>query len=433
MNKIKTFSHKVFYDNKALLVFSFVLAVVIWLVVMLGFAPVDTRTITDIVVEIDAESSTLSSLDLMPFGVVNNTVDITIEGKRYIIYDDMVDKDSFKAVAKTTYVSSPGKYALQIEVSKKNEKGEYEIIELSKEYIEVYFDVLKEIDIPISPKVQYSKSGLVKEGYVEGTPYLSSKNVALNKITVSGPATEVNAIKNVYGEVALSNPLDKTTTENAVINAYNDKGGLVHNLSFEDAEFITVTQPVYQIIDEPVKPIVEFRNIPQAYSQENIKCEFSVTDLNVAVENPTDVNNNKELSIKTIDFAELKPGKNTMTVKTEKLSSVYFYDDIEEITITVTLDDFSEKTVEFDDNHINYENLPDDFIIGDIKKSIGNITVYGPEDSLKTLRAADIYAEIDLSELDVNAKEQTFTATINIENNNDCWAYGTYTITLVNQ
>ena len=123
MNKIKTFSHKVFYDNKALLVFSFVLAVVIWLVVMLGFAPVDTRTITDIVVEIDAESSTLSALDLMPFGVVNNTVDITIEGKRYIIYDDMVDKDSFKAVAKTTYVSSPGKYALQIEVSKKNEKG----------------------------------------------------------------------------------------------------------------------------------------------------------------------------------------------------------------------------------------------------------------------------------------------------------------------
>jgi hypothetical protein len=68
-----------------------------------------------------------------------------------------------------------------------------------------------------------------------------------------------------------------------------------------------------------------------------------------------------------------------------------------------------------------------------IKKSIGNITVYGPEESLKTLRASDIYAEIDLSELDVNAKEQTFTATINIENNNDCWAYGTYTITLVNQ
>ena len=434
MNKIKTFTHKVFYDNKALLIFSFVLAVVIWLVVMLGFAPVDTRKISGIVVEIDSESGGLSTLDLVPFGVVNNTIDITIEGKRYVIYDDTVDKDSFKAVAKTTYVSSPGKYALQIEVSKKNEKGEYEIVELSKEYIEVYFDVLKEVDIPISPEVIPPKSSdLVKTGYMAGTPYISAKNIVLNQITVSGPASEVNAIKNACAEITLLDSLDKSVTQKAIIKAYNDKGGLVHNLTFEDSELITITQPVYRIIDDPVTLIAEFKNIPQAYSQENIKCEFSVDNLKVAVENTTDVNSSNQLSIKTIDFSELKPGKNTITVKTEKLNSIYFYDDIEEITITVTLDDFDEKTIEFDDDNLSYKKEPEGYVMGEVKKSIGRITVYGPEESLRNLRASDIYATVDLSEFDENAKEQTFAAIINIENSNDCWAYGTYTVTLVNQ
>ena len=221
--------------------------------------------------------------------------------------------------------------------------------------------------------------------------------------------------------------------EGLLIKAYNDKGGLVHNLTFEDAELITVTQPVYLIIKDPVTPIIEFKNIPQAYSRESIKCEFSVPELSVAVENPSDVNADNQISIKTIDFADLKPGKNTITVKTDKLTSIYFYNDVKEITVTVTLDNFSEKTIEFDDENINYEKLPEGYIIGDLKKSIGRITVYGPVESLGEIRASDIYAEVDLSELDINAKEQTFPATISIKNNNDCWAYGTYTVTLINQ
>lgn len=437
MNKVKDFTHKVFYDNKALLIFSFILAVVIWLVVMLGFAPIDTRKISGIVVVIESQSDSPSALNLAPFGFDNNTVDITIEGKRYAIYDESVNKDSFKAVAKTTYVSSPGKYALQIEVSKLNENGEYEIIEISQEYVEVYFDEVKDIDLEIVPMVNSNK-GVAKDGYYAGEPYLSINKTKINNISISGPTLEVNTIQSVVGEITIESQLDKTTTWDANINAYNDKNGLVHNLTFIDDGQIQITQPIYRIIDDPVKLIVDFKNKPQSFSNEDIAYEIKLEsdeitadNVSVAVENISDVNKRNELSIKTIDFAELKPGKNTITIKPETLSSIHFFEDIGEITIIITVnkDNFDERTFEFDDANIRYADNPDNYLIDEITKSIGPVTVYGPISSLDDIEFSDIYAEVDLSK--IKSGEQTLTATIEIIGAEDCWAYGTYTVTLV--
>ncbi len=436
MNKVRNFTHKIFYDNKALLVFSFILAVVIWLVVMLGFAPIDTRKISGITVVIESQNESSSTLDLAPFGFDNNTVDVTIEGKRYAIYDEDVDKDSFKAVAKTTYVSSPGKYALQIEVSKLNEKGEYEIVEISQEYVEVYFDVVKDVDLEIVPRIN-STQDIAKDGYYAGEPYLTINKSKINNIGITGPTLEVNSIQNVFGEVNIDGQLDKTTTWDANVNAYNDKNGMIHNLTFAFADEIQITQPIYRIVEEPVKLVVDFKNMPQLFSNEDIEYEIklesdsvSPDNVSVAVENISDVNKRNELSIKTIDFAELKPGKNTITIKPDTLSSIYFNDDIGEITITVIVnkDKFSEKTFEFDAANIRFTNVSEEYSVEEFS-SVGPVTVYGPQESLDDIALSDIYAEIDLSKL--KSGEQTLIATISISNAEDCWAYGTYTVTVL--
>ena len=73
-----------------------------------------------------------------------------------------------------------------------NENDEFEIVSVSEQQIEVYFDVYKEIDFLLEPKV-ITDGDLVKSGYIAGDPILSA-----DKVTVSGPATEIDSIKNVF-------------------------------------------------------------------------------------------------------------------------------------------------------------------------------------------------------------------------------------------
>jgi hypothetical protein len=71
----------------------------------------------------------------------------------------------------------------------------------------------------------------------------------------------------------------------------------------------------------------------------------------IEYENISDVNKRNELSIKTIDFNELKPGKNTITIDLKMLTSIHFIDEVGEITVIVTVnkEKYDERTFEFVD------------------------------------------------------------------------------------
>ena len=104
-----------FYDNRFLLVFSLLTAVVIWLVVAVVLAPEKTVTVKNVPVTIDY-AKIEQSFGLKPFGETQFTVDITITGKRYIVESDKI-ADDLVVTANTGYVNSVGTYTLHIDVS----------------------------------------------------------------------------------------------------------------------------------------------------------------------------------------------------------------------------------------------------------------------------------------------------------------------------
>lgn len=151
MNKIANVIHKLFYDNKVLMVFSFVVAVIIWLLVVISFSPVDTTVIKDVPVTLDLANSVPAQFDLEIFGQSEFFVDVEVSGKRYIL-SSVADKNSIKVVAQTAYVDSAGKHTLSLKASKVKETDEFEIVGLSDEFIEVFFDVYMEQDFNVEPK-----------------------------------------------------------------------------------------------------------------------------------------------------------------------------------------------------------------------------------------------------------------------------------------
>ena len=422
MNKIANITHKLFYDNKVLMVFSFVVAVIIWLLVVISFSPVDTTVIKDVPVTLDLTNSVPAQFDLEIFGQSEFSVDVEVSGKRYIL-SSAADKNSIKVVAQTAYVDSAGKHTLTLKASKVKESDEFEIVGLSDEYIEVFFDVYMEQDFNLEPKIN-SDDELVEKGFVAGEPVLSAETVV-----ISGPATEVRTVKNVYAEIDIDKPLSQTKTQAAEINAYNEAGAVLHYLSYNYGNSeVTVTVPVYYVVNKPTS--VTFKNAPSAYIDNPFSYTVNPAQFNAGIQGIDSNNTVESIAITTVDFAQLKPGKNVFTIPTDSISSVYSLESFETFEVTVNVTGCKTKTLTVPEGNISFVNSPDGYNVQALKKAVGSVTVVGPEASLADITPSELLATVDLSGADLSASEQDFSARVTVKNSDDCWVSGSYSVTV---
>ena len=119
MNKKKFSLQNLMYDNRFVLVFSVVAAVIIWIIVAIQFSPEDDRIVKDVPVKIDI-SNNVSNLGLQMFGNTEFYVDVKVHGKRYEVAESVLTKDDLVVTAKTNYVDSTGSQTLKLEVNAKN-------------------------------------------------------------------------------------------------------------------------------------------------------------------------------------------------------------------------------------------------------------------------------------------------------------------------
>lgn len=72
-------------------------------------------------------------------------------------------------------------------------------------------------------------------------------------------------------------------------------------------------------------------------------------------------------------------------------------------------------------------NEPDEFQVTALE-DIKNVTIVGPKSSIDALNADGIYAEVDLSTIELSEGRQEVTARVYVRSFNDCWAYSTYKV-----
>lgn len=421
MKRLARITHKLFYDNKALMLFSVVVAVIIWLVVAISLSPIDTVVIEDVPVTIDLANSVPAQFDLQIFGQSEFTVDVEVSGKRYLL--SSADADSVKIVAQTAYVDSAGKHTLSLKATKANESDEFEIVSLSEEYIEVFFDVYMEQDFPIESKLNI-KGELVEEGFIAGDAVLSAETVM-----ISGPQTEVMSINKVCAEMSVDKPLNETQTQVADIVAYNASGATLHYLSYNYGNSeITITLPIYYVVNKPTS--VSFKNAPLDYIDASLRYTISPTELEAGIAGADKNNEPETISVTTIDFAQLTPGSNRFTVASDEIPSVFPVEAAKEFEIVVYVEGCDSKSLSVPQENISFINAPEGYEVNKIIKSVGSVTVVGPKASLENVNAADIYAVVDLTNADSSASTQEFSAKLSVRNSTDCWVSGEYTVTV---
>ena len=420
MKKLHFSLLKLFSNNKAAFVFSVLMAVLIWVLVAIFFSPVEQRTIDNVPVTIDLENSIPEKLGLQVFGQSEFKVSVTVSGKRYVISPTALTADDIVVTANTNYVDSAGKNILQLELAPKDAGADFEITGCSEESVEVFFDHLLEKEYTVVPDIS-SDGNVVADGFIQGDTVLSSELV-----TVSGPATEVEKIKNVIAKVQIDAPLKKTTTFDSTAIPINEYGGTLRYLTVNDGyDVVTVTVPVLK--PAKLKTSVLFKNTPSYFADNPVSYACSPDTLSVAMAADL-LENAASVSVGSIDFSQINTGTNTFKFRSDSIANAKVMDDTKEISVSFTIPDFEKKTLTMPVDNITFKNVSDGTKAAVAESGGITVTVIGLPEEIDTLTGSDISASIDASQLEADKGTQKATADITISNTKSCWAFGTYTV-----
>ncbi|MCL2508808.1 MAG: hypothetical protein FWF05_06500 [Oscillospiraceae bacterium] len=410
----------VFSNNKILLIFSVLLAAVIWGLIAIFFSPVEERVITGVPVVIDLKNSVPAKFGLQVFGQREFTISITVSGQRYLISPAALKADDFIVTADASRVDAAGKSDLRLDIRTKNRNADFEIVAYSESSISVYFDYLLEQEYAVEPEVSSELESIVGEGYIRGETIVSRELV-----TVSGPATEVEKITRVIAKVKVEETLLKTTAFESTVIPLNEYNGTLRYLTVNGGEdAVTVTVPVLKTAE--LRSNLLFKGTPSYFALNPIAVECVPETLNVAMAEDL-LDDSGTLNVLALDFSDINTGRNSFTVDSREIPNAIVLDEIEEITLTFTIpEEFRRRTVGLPMQNVSFTNAREGAVLSVLRSGDLTVTVIGLEDDLAELTGENLYATVDASLLEDTDETQTAVASVFVRDKYSVWVYGSY-------
>lgn len=406
------------YNNKVAMLLSLILAFALWIWVAIEKSPVVEMTISSVPVKIETENSVPAQLNLQMFGQTDYYVDVTVSGKRFIV--STLTPEDISVTAQTNYVDSAGNKSLQLKAVVGNSK-DFEIVGLSQNYIDVYFDTYKEAEFAIEPRILASNDQTVIDGCILGNVFFSR-----NSVVVSGPSTEVNKVAGVIAETSVDAPLSSTTTVQPEIKLKTDGNEDLANVLLNIGDTpVTMTMPVLKIVTLPTT--VSFKNAPTWYLTHEVPLTVTPAQVEAAV--PIEqIDTIQSISVGTVDFAELDSGYNVFNFKASDVTDYMIIDSSIRFKATVNMSGTTSALFTVPAQNISIIAQKDGFTASLLTGSIENVRVYGTPEEVAALTNEMLYADVDLSDVELTEGEQTVKARIVIKGNTGAWASGSYTV-----
>lgn len=410
----------IFYNNRFLLVFSVLIAVIFWLVVVVELGVEVENTVRNVPVQIDY-ASVEENLGLKPFGEKTFTVDVTVKGKKYIVESsDMIDDLVVKA--NTSYVNSAGNSTMKLEISSKNANPAYDVIRYSADEVSVYFDYPGDKEFVVVPELEF-EGDAVAEGYYIGELIFPESDT----VRVTGPETEVNKITGIVARAKVEGGLKQNKTVDAELVAVTETNEILRNITFNRKNgSIRITLPVYKVVDLPLS--CEFSNKPSDYVDSypfTVSISPSTAEIGIPEQKLEGLT---EFEILTIDFSEIKEGINVFAVPVSAVTGGVIVSQVEEFKVTVNVHGMTSTKIGAPEN-ISFVNEPSGSKAELVKLDFSEMTVIGPFESLETMTVDNVTVTADLSGVSSDTKGNV-TVPVMIKDD-DCWSYGEYTATVL--
>lgn len=407
-------------DKRFMLFFSCLLAFVLWTWVAIEKSPETQRVITGVPVQINLENSVPEQLGLSVFGNSEFTIDVTVKGKKYIT--SSLSADDIDVIANTNYVDGSGVKTLQLKVTPKENNADYVISSYSSNYVEVYFDTYKEIELPLTGVIETELTSVVPDGCVVGDTVLSK-----NTVLISGPTTEVNKISSVTANITIDKVLDKTTVFDPVFKIItNDGSSLEYVKLATDESNITVTVPVLKEVVLPTT--IEFRNAPSYYI--NNPLSYTVYPSTVKVAVPVDmIETTKYYVVDTINFADISGSINTFNVDVNTTANSFkVLSNISKFTVKIDASDTVSKTITVPAKNISIVNNRDDYSVTALKDKDIAVKVVGKESDIDNITADNLSIVVDTTEQEIVNNTTVLQGYVVVSGDFPCWSVGHYDV-----
>ena len=433
MNKNgKSIIERIVFNNKALMVFSVLIAIIIWASVKINYSEDINKTVSQ--VKINITTAVDESSELVAFIDESELYcEVEVKGKSYDVNSNSLSKDDIIVEATGTFVDSAGYKVLTL--TAKTADGalsDVEITKVSPSTISVYYDRKTTDTFNVEAKLGNDMATLVEGDYAVGQPVPS-----MNTIEVTGPAGVLNTLSKVYftaqiKEEAIPLTASKNLPAKITFDLEDEDNAkyLVCEGINDESNPATVTVPVY--VTKEADTWVKFVNQPAVFSEEVSGVKVSPGKVKISY-NPQDDERFDKLYVGTINFSEISNKVNYFDFPVDEKLGVNVVDkSLEKFSVSVDMSSMSSKTLDKVPGKVVFLNQNEDYnySIDFENSSLDEITLIGPEESLQKITADDIQVEINVASISVNSRiiqtVKVSNISIQSEDIDDCWVYGEY-------
>ena len=402
-------TQRILQNNYVLLIIALLISIGIWIYMSMTASNDTSITVSNIPIQTELSESA-KELGLQVFLEDEAKASVTVSGMRTML--GQISEADLIVTASANSISTTGNHTLPVSATKANPSSNFQITSCTPSSINVVVDYPKESSFDVKEDISYK----VKDGYY------GSVSMAFNKVTISGPQTEILKIKKVVAKAEVKGDLTESKDTKAEIVLYDSGDNVIpKNLLQLSSNTVDVRIEVMPEKAVPLKPV--FKNKPGGLvlTEDMIKIEPS--EIKIAA--PQDaLDNIKAVNLEAIDFNKLN---NTKVVL--KDLSIDVPESCKNISDTsaaaVTLDLRGMTSKEFDVESFSVEGLPSGFSCEVTSKSI-TVNVIGPKDEIESLKADDIVAVIDAKNFSGKVGSVEMPITFKLNTVKSCWAYGEY-------
>ncbi len=397
--------HKFLYNDKYILIFSICAAFVLWIIVSSTSSDPDVKTITDISVSIP---NLPDNLEVMYEEDIK--AEIRIKGNKLVI--GSVQSSDILVTADTSEITKPGDYSLNLSAKKQGIMSDYEFDStVTPSKIKVHVDRSIEKSFKIEEDVQVQT----------GSEYLKQQNqLAVDTVKLSGAETDINQIESVKAVYESSETLTKTKTFDVPLIFY-DKDGKEITSQYINAEFnsVKVTVPVLKVKKVPIK--VEFTNIPDSWEMPENWVSISNPESGYVQLAASDdvIDGITEIKTEPVDLSQISAARTSISdVGLEIPTYCTNVDRIEKVTLKLNTKNFTSKNFTVSNVELR-SNVSG--VTGKLTGDSFNVTIVGPENEIKAMKASDILLYATLTESEATAAFVTKPLQISIDGYKSCW------------
>lgn len=408
---------KLIYNDKYLIIISLLIAVVLWCATSMNYSPQTTKTIT-VPLTVDFSDTAAAQLGIKSFGEESIDVDVTVSCKKYLAKD--IGAEDINLSLQTNTVTTTGYKEVPIKVES-NENADYSIVSYYPTVYQAYFDVEEEEVMDIS--VEYENKDFIQDGYVMGEALLSESSV-----TVKGPQTYMEQVDKLVAKVNISDKINTTQNMDVSVIPIDKSGNEVSYISIVTKnENINLTIPVLK--KTRLNVTSSFIGKPANLNIGDFSIEYSVDSVNAGVLESANI---EQANIGNIDFSSLRVGENIFRFDVRKMESFAILDNINEITVTVTVPDtYTSKDLSVGFSNVELTNIPEGYKAEIVSLNANRITAIGTETDLEAVNSSNVKFIVDLTAKDkVEQGSKTYSVTATLNGSGNCWVYGSYEATV---